>query len=481
METIQQAPSIARATRGLSSEHQSLLAERYNRILPVLYLVLRPSDIACRNRTWPGSKPEGKAATRYLSPPLVRAAHDIIYDYASQMSEEATELWQLFRAYCRHGLIGLLEAFASDNPLVPDVLQECVDFHRLAKHPRVDAGIYIRQVLDQYADALTIPRLPSFVARYAWARDRKLERWFVPESHITEHVSRTTRRVVLGQPYPHKHWCTYSAPLPIACILSQGNPKSVTPWLVWMVDEHTSALMGFRLCTHDPTPADLVLTLRWSIWHFGAPWWPARGAPEVLRGPQHLLVVNDATTRALSYLHVALQPASANDLADDTATYRSWPGDFFGWITHLQERAARSFYSPPWTIGMLRMAVIEWIEETLLPDVAVRATPAALQEDHCSLPWSTGIGAVLLLPSAGMKRVHDGRIEVWNVPYALGEDVILDATMVDVRYDPDDARRIFLVTGSADVTPVHAEAFEHHVPWSELLDNRIFAIQEGAR
>lgn len=48
------APSISRVLRGLPQAHQQFICEQYERLLPVLLRVLRPSDILERNRTWPG-------------------------------------------------------------------------------------------------------------------------------------------------------------------------------------------------------------------------------------------------------------------------------------------------------------------------------------------------------------------------------------------------------------------------------------------
>lgn len=470
MSDILNAPSIERVLQNLDFEGQLRLNERYRRLLPVLGLLLRPSDIARRNRTWPGSKPEGRAATSYLSTGEARIARDVIESYATQVAEDATELWQLFRAYCRFGPIGLLEVFSSDSPLVPDALQECADFHRLAKHPRADAGIYIRPLLEHYADELGMPRLSKFIARYAWASDRKLERWYVGESSSAEHVSRTARRVVLGQSYPHKRWRTHLAPLPIHCRITSRNKEMIQPWLIWMTDKYTSSLMGFRLCATEPTIVDFGLTLRWSIWHFGASWWPARGAPESVDIPLQWAGQTEPLVYPLSFLHTNLRPVPTESNDCTTSRYPGWPEGFEVWVNH-QQRATRSPHAV-WTIAELRNGLIEYVQETLLPTIAARTTPLTLQMADCSLPWSSGIGVVGLLPSGGHSQVSNNRVHLWGVPFDLFGEAIADGTTVNVRYDPDDARRVYAVVGQAKVVIAVASAFEHQMSWADLISTR---------
>ena len=116
----QQEYSIHRAIRDLSGAHPALIRERYHRIHPVLRLLLHPRDILERNRTWPGIKPRGKEATRYLTLTWARQAGKIIRRYAAQHVEDADELWLLCRAYFRYGPIGLVDALASElPPLIP--------------------------------------------------------------------------------------------------------------------------------------------------------------------------------------------------------------------------------------------------------------------------------------------------------------------------------------------------------------------------
>lgn len=139
-------------------------------------------------------------------PRRVRQARDIIDAYAVQHDEDKDEVWHLFYAYCRYGSIGLLDALPVDTvPLMPEELQTCALFHRLGKHPRSDVGIYIRQLLSTYANDLGYALLPPFLARYAFAQERKLEHWYLPEGDATEHVTKTTRRLNLQQDYPHRH------------------------------------------------------------------------------------------------------------------------------------------------------------------------------------------------------------------------------------------------------------------------------------
>ena len=474
MDTRSQAPSITRALCGLPAAYQTVLTDRYHRLLPVLYLLLRPSDIARRNRTWPGSTPEGKAATSYLSSQKARLAREVIQAYASQPEEIVDELWALFRAYCRYGPIGLIEALPSHlPPLVADEIQAYSDLHRLARHPRSDAGISIRPLLAQYANDLGIEPLPSFVARYVWASDRKIERWFVGDSAATEHVARTTRRVVLGQPYPHQRWLTHIVQIPLECSLSQRHPVAVWPWLIWLTDEHTGTLMGYCLCAAEPGVRDLALALRWAIWHFGASWWSARGVPDTLIVPEQLFAVDLDVQRALSYLHIKLRAASSSvQPPTASAVYVGWPESFAAWLMHLQPRYERLPAARQWTIADLSDMLLDYIQESMLTGVATRTTPTALQEQECSLPWGTGIGAVLLLPSAGTVPVRDNRIAVWGIPYDLAT-AMPDNTMVDVRYDPDDARQVYAVIGRASVVVATASAFEHRTPWTELVESYV--------
>lgn len=176
------APPMNRALQGIAPDYQVLITERYQRIGPILMRLLRPRDILERNRTWPGVSPKGKKSTSLLQTKHARQVRRCIKEYSAATGDDTDELWLLLRAYLRFGPIGLVEALPSSlPPLVPDALQECANFHILAKHPRSDAGVYIRQILDTYADDLHLPRLPRFVARYAFAARGQTERWFFPK------------------------------------------------------------------------------------------------------------------------------------------------------------------------------------------------------------------------------------------------------------------------------------------------------------
>ncbi len=278
------APSIHRVLCGLTPEFSTLITERYQRLLPILFRLLRPRDILERNRAWPGVRPINKGTTRLLATRNGSTLRACIKEYvlSDGKDEDTDELWQLLRAYCRYGPIGLIEVLPSSlPPLVADVLQDCADFHRLAKHPRTDAGIYIRELLNQYADDLGIARLPSFVARYAFASDRRITRWFVGDGPVTDSISKTYRRLNLNQSFPNQIWTLGMSQLPIQCHLARRHPSLVTPWLIWITDKHSQQLMGLRVCVGPPTPQDAMLALRWSIWPYDPPWWPGRGAPGV--------------------------------------------------------------------------------------------------------------------------------------------------------------------------------------------------------
>lgn len=468
-----QAPSIQRTLKDLPASYQELISERYRRLLPVLLLLLRPSDIAERNRTWPGVKPDGKQATTYLSNQSAKLARQRLQRYCDEHGESAEELWELFRAYCQYSPIGLIEALPNQLPaIIPQPLQDLADFQRLGKHPRADAGIYIRQLLDQYANELGVPCLPTFVARYAWASDRKVERWFTGESSRTEHVAKTTRRLNRIGYYPHQCWLTRVVQLPFPCLLSRRHPLPIQPWLIWLHDAHTKELMGYRVCPYKPTPQDLALALRWSVWHFGASWWPSRGIPDTLVLIEPFRAASPDMRRALAYLHTSLQAIPAN-VGPPTASpgYVGWPENFSAWLHHLRQRAERLPSARLWTMADLSMLLLDYLEGTMLEGTAARTTPKYLQEQNCSLPWSTGIGAALLLSSAGVLQISSGLIKVWGIPYDLRASGVPDGTAVDVRYDPDDARQIHIVQGRAVVAQAPACAFEHRTDWYELVED----------
>jgi hypothetical protein len=464
MTTTQLKPSISRGLARLSAAHQRLLTERYQRLLPVLLQLLRPRDILERNRAWPGVSPIGKGATRLLLVKHARAVRDCIKRHVMSQPDDPDELWRLLRAYCRFGPIGLLEALPSSlPPLVDDALQACADFHRLAKHPRSDAGIYIRELLDQYASDLGLPRLPPFAARYAFTTDRRITRWFVGEGEPTEHVPKSYRRLNLRQPYPNQAWTLGAMTLPVECLYSRRHPAAVTPWLLWTTDSCTSQMMGLRLCPAPPTPRDLLLTLRWSIWHYGAPWWPARGAPDLLLAPAQFGGFEAAAQRALSYIHTRVSP-SATPTADDSAL----PAALADWVWAL-ERSARFGQVLGMTLADLTALARDHMRDATAASVAAAPTPVGLAEQQVSLPWSMGIAAALLLPSAGTHTVAGGTVSLWGVPFDAAD--LPDGARADLRHDPDDARAVYLIAGGAQVIRAPAAAFEHYVPWSELINS----------
>jgi hypothetical protein len=464
-------PSIARALQGLSGEYQDLVVQRYLRLRPVLLMLLRPRDILERNRTWPGAHPRGKAATTYLVPREANRARDVIDAFAASVNENPNELWVLFREWCRYGPIGLINAVSSDlTPVISDELQECVAFHRLAKHPRSDAGTYIRELLDVYADQLGQPRLPRFIARYAWAMDRKIDRWFASESEKTEHIPRTTRRLNLEKSYPHRRWIVRLIPLSIRCTLSRRHPIPTEPWLVSIDDECAGDQMGFRLCRAVPTAADLWLTLRWSIWHHDAPWWPVRGAADEVVVPDELNVAH-SDQQALSYLRMRVSSVNAQhplSAAGAGCHSNSLPHHVVSWLEY-QTRKTLSDARHGMTLADLRLALLDLLREAPRENGIPRATPIALAESGCSLPWGHGIAAALLLPSGGIHRVHQGMVSLWGVPFDLTASGLPDGKEVDIRYDPDDARRTYAVYDNARVVPAPACAFEHRTTWLELV------------
>src|SRR5439155_15296717 len=77
------------------------------------------------------------------------------------------------------------------------------------------------------------------------------------------------------------------------CFLSRRHQILVEPWLIWIIDSHTATLMGFRVCPNRPAERDVWLTFRWSIWHYDAPWWHARGIPDELIMPSELGALDD--------------------------------------------------------------------------------------------------------------------------------------------------------------------------------------------
>jgi hypothetical protein len=396
---------------------------------------------------------------------------DIIKAYADEVWEDSGELLQLCEAYCCSGLIGLADALPSKlPPLVPAYLQELADFIRLGKHPRANAGIFIRSLLDKYADALGLPRLPVFVSRYAFAKDRKTDRWFVGENAHTAHLPKTTRRLNRNLNYPHRCWHMMATQLDVACCLSHRHHHGIYPHLIWIVDEHTESLMGFRLCPTYPTHQDILLCYRWSIWHPGSAWWKARGVPEYLRVPpgyENLVRVPDAT-RAMHYTHCRLLKATNEQVG--ATQFSGFPEAFPNWFSTIKDTP---------TLHELRMRLLDYLRDEAAETFAV-ATPTVFREHHVSLPWADGIAAALLLPSAGMDRVQQRRVWAFGVAFEVADDGLGDGTHVDVRYDPDDARAVYLIHSGAYVSRAYAAAFEHHLTWLDLVGDpaQLVAMKE---
>lgn len=477
--SYQHPPSIDRAIRGLSVEHQQIIQERYARLLPVLNILMRSHDIYERNRTWPGTRPLGKVATSWLDPKRVPYARDIIYAHSAQVDEENDILWKLFYAYCRYGPIGLIDALPTDDvSVIPDELQECATFHRLAKHPRSDAGIYIRKLLNAYADALDYPRLPPFLARYAFASERKLERWFFPEGESTEHVVKTTRRLNLAQLYPHRRWQTGMICLPLICQLAGRHQQRVHPWLIWMADTSTGTLMGFRLCPYPPTDWDVLLTLRWSIWHFDAPWWNARGSPDELMVPAAFSNLASLAPEALGYLHITVYVIDSSTMQQEDRQdgFPAPPPLIDTVLATLHQRQRVNNDLDRFTLTEIRALILDLIHEQQQKTFAVSPS-RELCDRGVSLPWHEGIGAAGLLPSVAFADVTNKTIMVHGVPYDIESDDLRTRMDVAVRFDPDDARQVAAVYGRVHVMAAHAAAFEHHMSWWDLISEPQWLLQ----
>ncbi|MDP9315748.1 MAG: hypothetical protein M3R24_33620 [Chloroflexota bacterium] len=471
--SLQNAPSIKHALRGLSSQHQLIIQERYLSILPVLLILMRRREIYERNRTWPGTSPTGHAATSWLTAGRLRYARNVINAYAEKECQDRDVLWRLFQAYCHYGPIGLVDVLPIDlAPLITDELQECATFHRIGKHPRSDAGMYIREILDMYADELQLPRLPPFVARYAWATHRYLDWWFVGESEESEHVSKITRRLNSNAQYPNAQWQIRIAPLPFDCLLSGRHRIHVQPWLTWAVDKHAPTLMGFRVCPSYPRAQDLWLTLRWAIWHYEAPWWKARGVPDEVLVPEMAYDHSADVLHALEYLRVQVR-AIAEQAFEAGPTvgnnFIGWPSNFGDWVqAHADQARSASLRS--WTLSDVRVRLLEFVQTFMNDSVFAKSTPTTLTVQQCSLPWSGGIASTLLLPSAGTYVVTNKKVIVSGVPYDVALANLADGALVQIYYDPDDARSVFVVHNGAHVFRASASAFEHHVNWYELRE-----------
>ena len=468
--------SLNRTLRGLTPLHQARITSRYERLLPLLRLLLRPRDIYERNRAWPGVRPIGKEATTYLSPSESWRARDVIVAYAIQSQADPNELWDLFYAYCRYGPIGLVDALDADESIwVPEALQACAQFHRLAKHPRSDAGSYIRELLAEYATALQVDTLPDFLARYVFVAERRLTNWFVGEHAKTAHLVKTTRRLNLDQDYPHQCWFMKSSQFPFTCILSERHPTAVQPWLLWCWDHHTGETQGVVITPYQPTIHDVLRCYRWSIWHYEAPWWSSRGAPERLILPNQSTPLESTTKLAFVYTHCQCVPSNKTDAAnvldasEDTPLWYGLPGDFTEWLAYIGDGFINARRRPT-TVAELRTRLLDYFQE-LTEQMATRSTPSFLSSQGVSLPWSQDAAAVLLLPSAGVHVLNGQEVYVFGVPYRRSSPSQRTSTSADIRFDPDDARLVYLVHNSASIEVAHARDFEHPAAWIELVDD----------
>jgi hypothetical protein len=122
--------------------------------------------------------------------------------------------------------------------------------------------------------------------------------------------------------------------------------------------------------------------------------------------------------------------------------------------------------------------VLDYLRDASATTSAVNP-PNMLIVQGVSLPWESGLAATLLLPSAGETIVRDGKVWPFGVPFDAAAGDIPDGQSVDVRYDPMDARYVYLVYKSAHVRRVSASAFEHRVAWAELVDDPAMLMEKA--
>ena len=452
---------------GLNTDYQTHIKSQYERVLPILLALLTPNAILERNRTWPGVIPKGKEATRLLLVKNTKKVMQAIRTHIKDTPDSEDELWTLIRAYCRYGPIGLADALDHTlEPLIPDELSELACFHRLGKHPRSDMGVYIRDLLNMYASQLGYAQLPNFVARYAFASDRKLKNWFFGDSEQTEHVPRTTRRINRNTPYPHQRWHICIHQLKLDCRLADRHLDIIQPWLVWAVEPYTNIVQGVRLCAFKPGLQDAMLAFRWAIWHFNAPWWGSRGIPDTLVIPYAIQQASIAISEALRYTQTTL---IEHDPTDGLLSHEL-PCHITEWHEgqlQMQQQIKIKHELP--TLHELAQHLLGTLQDVQAA-TKITPTPTIFAEQHVSLPWSTGIAAAYLLPFGGKQCVTDGQVELRGVPYAARSSGLTDGMEVELRYDPDDARTIFLVYNGCHVVKAPACAFEGaQVSWFELV------------
>jgi hypothetical protein len=453
------SPSIERVLRGLPTEHQNLIRTRYEEIIPILLRLMKPRDVLERNRAWPGVKPMGNAATKLLLTKNAGKVRRAIRRHTTTHHKNSDEFWRLMRAYCQHGPIALVDAVETNlQPLIAEELLEIARFHRLGKHPRSDAGTYIRELLNLYADELGLEPLPNFVARYAFVTNRKLKHWFTANEEQTEHVPKATKRLNRELPYPHEWWNAFAQQLKFRCALADRHSEQIFPWLLWIKDATTGSLQGVRLCAKEPKLRDFLLLLRWSIWHYEAPWWPSRGIPDSLSFPIRVEHLQDSDRRALTYTHTEVVEQAVHE-------QEPLPDPIKQWVSHQEQ-----YSGPPLTLKQCQNSLRSYLHE-LQSELISAPTPSVLSEQGVSLPWSSGIASALLIPSAGMHEVEQGLITLWGVPYNAIEAGLKNGEVGNVRYDPDDARSIYFILGKAKVAKIEAARFEgERVTWLDLVE-----------
>ena len=460
-------PSIQRSLRDLPPPYQSYIQEQYTRILPLLLTLLTPYAIRERNRTWPGVSPTGKEATSLLMVKHLSKVRRAVHSYAIQANDNEDQLWSLVMAYCRFGPIGFIDALAHTiDSIIPDQVAEYARFLRLGKHPRADAGTYVRELLNRYTHNLGLAELPNYVARYAFASNRKLTNWFVGNDTQTEHVVRTTRRLNRNLTYPHQRWHVFIKQLDIKGRIAERHPDTINPWLIWIVDHYTGVLQSVRLCVYKPHLRDIFVALRWGIWHFNSPWWNSRGIPEIVTIPWSSSIEDPSIVESLTYLHTEI----AEQTAEDQANGDGLPPPIDEWVNQIrlqqQHTTSQSDLPTFFQLTQYLLRTIQNFQKTMIAS----PTPTVLAGQQVTLPWSAGIAAAYLLPSGGQCAVTNGRVSLWGVPYdAAG---FSENAAVDIRFDPDDARSCFVVYDNHYVIRAWASAFVGaQVTWFDLVEN----------
>jgi hypothetical protein len=208
-----------------------------------------------------------------------------------------------------------------------------------------------------------------------------------------------------------------------------------------------------------PTFEDYLATLRWSIWHYDAPWWASRGIPDELVLPGEGSNVAERHQQALAYLATRLVTEPSPSFTPHPTVER--------WIE--ERRRAFNPDSPLPTLGALTTYLLDFLAEQQ-EKMQTTSTPIALTDQLVSLPWSTGIAAAYLLRSAGTLPIIDGRVMVHHIPFNVPGDDVSKAKSVDVFYDRDDARQVYLVHSGAHVTVAPATAFTGiRVAWWDVV------------